>query len=91
MILTRHHCKNEKCTGGMHSKVHVTGMAAGNVNGERDYQCLWLANQRLQDVLKVWKMFHVAIGPNQKVEYHLNCLENGLKKFMETLLPKRGR
>ena len=27
--------KNEKCTGGKHSKVHVNGIAAGNVNGER--------------------------------------------------------
>ena len=27
--------KNKKCTGGKHSKVHLTGMVAGNVNGER--------------------------------------------------------
>ena len=29
------HLKNEKCTGGKHSKVRLTGMAAGNVKGER--------------------------------------------------------
>ncbi|XP_065664689.1 tigger transposable element-derived protein 4-like [Hydra vulgaris] len=29
------HLKNEKCIGGKHSKVHLTGMAAGNVKGER--------------------------------------------------------
>ncbi|XP_065654846.1 tigger transposable element-derived protein 4-like [Hydra vulgaris] len=29
------HLKNEKCIGGKHSQVHLTGMAAGNVKGER--------------------------------------------------------
>ena len=30
-----YHYKNEKCTEGKHSKVRLTGMATGNVNGER--------------------------------------------------------
>ena len=29
------HFKKEKCTGGKHSKVRLTGMAAGNAKGER--------------------------------------------------------
>ena len=29
-----YHFKNEKCTGGKHSKVRLTGMAACNINGE---------------------------------------------------------
>ena len=29
------HLKKDKCTGGKHSKVRLTGMAAGNANGER--------------------------------------------------------
>ena len=30
-----YHFKNKKCTGGKYSKVHLTGMAADNVNRER--------------------------------------------------------
>ena len=28
-----YHFKNEKCTGGKHSKICLTGMAVGNANG----------------------------------------------------------
>ena len=31
----RFHLKNEKCIGGNHSKVRLSGMTAGNVKGER--------------------------------------------------------
>ena len=48
---------------------------------EKGYQCLWLANQRLQDVLKIGKTFHVAIRHNQKGVYHLNCLQSGVKEI----------
>ena len=34
-------------------------------------------------------MFHVAIGHNQKVGYHLSCLKIGLKKLIETGAQKR--
>ena len=30
-----YHFKSEKWTGGKHSKARLTGMVAGNVNGER--------------------------------------------------------
>ena len=29
------HVKREECSGGKHSKVHLTGLAAGNAYGER--------------------------------------------------------
>ena len=29
------HLKGEKCSGGKHSKIHLTGLAAGNAYGER--------------------------------------------------------
>ena len=29
------HCKGERCSVGKHSKVRLTGMAAGNVTGEK--------------------------------------------------------
>ena len=29
------HLKDEKCTGGKHSKIRVTGLAAANINGDK--------------------------------------------------------
>ena len=74
-----YHFKNEKCTGGKHSKISLTGMAAGDVNGEK------------LPMFVIGKTFHVVIEHSQKVGHHLNCLKSGLKKFIETLVPKRGR
>ena len=81
---------NKRCTGGKHSKVHLTGMAAVNVNGKRLPMFL-IGKSKTSRCFKGLKMFHVAIGHNQKVGYHLNCLKIGLKKLIETLVPKRGR
>ena len=29
------HLKDDKCTGGKHSKIRVTGLAAANMNGDK--------------------------------------------------------
>ena len=78
-----YHFTNKKCTGGL-----LNWDCRGQYKWRR---CLWLAIQGLQNVWEVWRTFHVAIGHNKKVGYHLNCLKNRLKKLIETLVPKRGR
>ena len=68
-----YHFRNEKCTGGTHSKTHLTGMAAYNVNGER-------LPIFVIDNLKTSRCFkEVKNGHNQNVGYHLKCLKKGLK------------
>ena len=80
----------KKCTGGKHSNVHLTGMTASNVN-EQTLPVFVIGKSKTTISFKGVKTFHVAIKHNQNVGYHLNCLKNGLKKLIETLVPKRDR
>ena len=50
-----------------------------------------IGKSRTPRCFKGVKNVHVAIWHNQKVGYHLNSLKNGLKKLINTLVPKRGR
>ena len=61
------HLKEEKCLGGKHSKICLTGLAAGNASGER---LLMLSLERLinRDVLKALEIYRAVIVFNIRVE-----------------------
>ena len=69
------HLKGEKCSGRKHSKVCLSGLAAGNAYGERDSKCLSLESLLNHDVLKVLKICLADTVLNIKV----GCLESFLK------------
>ena len=79
--------KNEKRTGGTHSKVCLTGMVAGNVNGER-LPMFVIGKSKTPRCFKGVTNVPFAIGHSRKDGYHLNCLKNGLNKLTALIIDK---
>ncbi|XP_065645461.1 tigger transposable element-derived protein 4-like [Hydra vulgaris] len=69
------HLKYEKCIGSKHSKVCLTGMAAGNFKGER-LSMFVIGKLKSPRCFKGVKIFLVAIGQNQKVGYNCSAHPN---------------
>ena len=72
------HSKGEKCSDRKHSKVRLTGLAAGNTSGERlqmFVKCLSLESLLNHDVLKVLKLCLA----NTMLTIKVGCLESFLK------------
>ena len=61
------HLKGKKCSRAKHSKICLTGLAAGNASGER---LLMLSLERLinRDVLKALEIYRAVIVFNIRVE-----------------------
>ena len=51
--------KSEKFSGGKHSKIKITGLAAANAAGEKlsMFACLLLVQQRILSVLKTFRLY----------------------------------
>ena len=57
------HLKGEKCSGGNHSKIRLTGLATGNAYG-RGSRCLSLERLINQDALKALEIYRAVIVLN---------------------------
>ena len=64
------HLKGEKCSGGKHSKVRLTGLFAGNAHGY--FKCRSLESLLSHDVLKMLRLCFADTVLNIKV----GCLES---------------
>ena len=71
-----YHFKTEKCSGGKHSKIRITGLAAANAF-DNNCLCLLLVKQKIQGVLKTLRNFPVDIHHKERAGWILFYLKNG--------------
>ena len=56
----------EKCSGGKHIKISITGLAAAHAANRINCLCLLLVKQKIQGVLKTLRNFHVDIDHKER-------------------------
>ena len=84
------HFKKDKCSGGKHSKVHLTGRPR-EMQRAKDYRCSSSGNLKIQEVLKGLKEFLVVTELNKRAGCGPSYLKSGLRNSTEILVPKRGK
>ena len=83
------HFKKEKCSRGKHSKVRLTGMAAGNTKGER-LPMFVIGKSKNPRCFKGVKRVPCRYRAQQGVGCRPSYLKSGLRNSTEILVPKRG-
>ena len=76
------HLKNEKCTGGKHSKIRVKGLAGANMNGE---------NRKSLDVSRISKNYLALTETRRKVGCIQRFSKNGSESLIINLKKKTGK
>ena len=84
------HFKKDKCSGGKHSKVRLTGMATGNAKGER-LPMFVIGKSKNPRCFKGLKEFFVVTELNKRVGCCPSYLKSGLRNSTKILVPKRGQ
>ena len=82
------HLKDEKCTGGKHSKIRVTVLAAATVT---NYQCLLLANRKSLDVSRISKNYLTVTEARRKAGWIQRFSKNGSESLIINLKKKTGK
>ena len=70
------HLKGEKCSVGKHSKIRLTGLAAGNSSGER-LPMFVIEKANKPRFLKVLEIYRAVIVLNARVGRQRNFSKNG--------------
>ena len=68
--------KSEMCSGGNHSKIRITGLAASNATGEK-LPMFVIGKTKNPRCLKTSRLYHVGIGRRKKAGWTVYYLKTG--------------
>ena len=71
--------KTEKCSGGKHSKISITGLAAANAGGSKLPMFVIGKAKKPRCFIRTLRHFLAGIVHRKKAGWTAFCLKNGLK------------
>ena len=81
------HLKDEKCTGGKHSKIRMTRLAAANMNGEK-LPIFVIDKSQSLDVSRISKNYLAFTNARRKVGWIQRFSKNGSESLIINLKKK---
>ena len=84
------HLKSEKCVGGKHSKIRLTGLAVANALGDK-LPMFVIGKAKSPRCFKNLKSMPVATADRKKAGWTAICLRSAFESWMASLYERIGK